>query len=367
LIVNRYLIREVLRPLTALCGVLIIVFVSYSTARYLTMAADGIVAVDLVLTFVFLKTLIALEVLLPISLYLSVVMGLGRLYADYEMTALNATGFSELQVAQAILRLAVLVAAVVACLSLYGRPWAYQETYRLEALAEAKFDLNELKAGRFYEGALGGRTFFVERVNRRRGRMEQVFIKSELARRVRIIVADEAFQTSVGTASAPILKFLRGYVYEFDRHGNNDQILKFGEMTLLVDAETVDPIGYKRKAAPTLELARSDNHKDMAEFQWRLTTPVSTVLLALLGIPISRTSPRQGKYAKMLVAILIFAIYYNLTAVAEAWVEDEIVSPIFPGVWWTEVLLAVLLLLLLQQPVWSLWLRQRLRRMKNPQ
>ena len=357
MIVDRYLIREVARPLLVSCLVLMVIFVSYSMARYLTQAADGFIPIQVVLWLVLLKTLIALEVLLPISLYLSVVVGLGCLYSDHEMTALNATGLSEVRVAQAILRFALVIAAIVACLSLYGRPWAYGESYRLEFEAEAGFDLNKLKAGRFYEGTLAGRTLFAERIDHERQRMQQVFIKNELKRRARIIVAEEAYQTAIGETGAPVLKFLRGHIYEIDRYGDRDHIIRFNEMVLHVDGGEADPLGYKRKAASTSHLAQSDRHKDIAELQWRLSTPIVTVLLALLGIPISRTSPRAGKYAKLIVAVLIYAVYYNLSAMAKTWLEEDVVGA-FPGIWWTVMLLVALLVILMYQPVWKFWFKR---------
>jgi lipopolysaccharide export system permease protein len=359
LIINRYLIREILKPMAGLCGVLVFIFVSYTVARYLTKAADGLIAPDLVLKLVMLRTIIGLEALLPIALYLSVVVGLGRMYTDQEMSALSATGFSEMQVAGAVLKLAFVVAIIVSILSLYGRPWAYDTGYRLEAAAESTFNLNELQPRQFYEGTLGGRTLHAERVNQRRGRLEYVFIKAEMDNRARVIVAEEAYQDGFNEDGVPILRFLRGYVYELHRGGGRDHVIKFGEMTLIVDGYEVAPLGFKRKAAPTLRLARSDNIKEIAELQWRLSTPIATLLLALLGIPISRTSPRQGKYGKMMKAVLIYIIYFNLSAMAKAWLEEGIVGPM-PGIWWTNALLLILLVFMLLQPRWSFWLHQKL-------
>jgi lipopolysaccharide export system permease protein len=87
----------------------------------------------------------------------------------------------------------------------------------------------------------------------------------------------------------------------------------------------------------------------MAEFQWRLSTPLATILLALIGVPLSRSSPRHGKYAKITTAVVIFAVYYNLSALTKKWVERGILDTL-PGIWWIQLLLAGLLLVLLWQP-----------------
>jgi lipopolysaccharide export system permease protein len=106
---------------------------------------------------------------------------------------------------------------------------------------------------------------------------------------------------------------------------------------------------YRVKSAPTASIARSEDSEEIAEFQWRLSTPLATLLLAMLGVPLSRSSPRRGKYAKVTTAVVIFAVYYNLSALAKKWVEKGILDTL-PGIWWIQFLLAGLLVVLLWQP-----------------
>lgn len=357
MIINRYLIREIAKPLLAICSILVVIFASYSSSQVLADAAEGALSAQTVLTLILLKTLIALEVLVPIALYLAVVVGLGRLHTDHEMTALTASGVSVIQVLGAVLRLSLVIALVVAGLSLYARPWAYQESYWLEAQAEAEFTLANLEAGRFYEGSQDDRVIFVERLDRRHNRMRQVFVQSEQGDRSRVIYAQQAYQPPAGPEGLEILVFLNGHLYELDRNGGQDRIVRFQELTLQLGERSIDQIGYKRKAAPTAQLAHSDHPKDIAEFQWRLSTPVAAVLLGLLGVPLSRTAPRQGRYAKLLVAVLVYAVYYNLSAMAKTWVEQGDVGRA-PGIWWVSGLLGCVLLILLVRS----GLRFRLRR-----
>jgi lipopolysaccharide export system permease protein len=77
-----------------------------------------------------------------------------------------------------------------------------------------------------------------------------------------------------------------------------------------------------------------------------LSTPLSTILLALVGVPLSRSNPRRGKYAKLGVAIVIFAVYYQLFVIARTWVEKGRVDPLI-GIWWVPLLLAGLAVFLL--------------------
>ena len=64
---------------------------------------------------------------------------------------------------------------------------------------------------------------------------------------------------------------------------------------------------------------------------------ISTLLLTLAAIPLSRSRPRQGRYAKMLFALGIYAVYFNLLDVARSWVEQGSSR----SIWWVPALLAV--------------------------
>jgi lipopolysaccharide export system permease protein len=101
-------------------------------------------------------------------------------------------------------------------------------------------------------------------------------------------------------------------------------------------------VGYKTKSSNIFELAQSTSLNDVAEFQWRLSTPVSALLLALLAIPMSRSRPRQGRYARMLGALVIYAVYFNLLDVSRTWVEQGTAK----AIWWAPGLLALLVLAL---------------------
>jgi lipopolysaccharide export system permease protein len=148
------------------------------------------------------------------------------------------------------------------------------------------------------------------------------------------------------TSGRKVLIFFDGYLYEFPRNGKGGQVTKFDKSTFFLRPSDITPVEYKIKATATSKLARSHNPSDIAELQWRLSIPISTMLLALLGVPLSRTAPRQGKYAKLVTAVVVYAIYYNLSGMAKMWVEQGVIGTI-PGIWWVQVLLAGLLLVLI--------------------
>jgi len=338
--------------------VLVLIFGSYIAARYWEDAVHGQLPGVIVFQLILLRIIIALEVMLPTTLYLSVVIALGRLYRDAEITAMFACGISMARVIKAVLLLCIMTGAVVACLSLYVRPWAWNHFFLLKAEAKASFDLTRMKGGNFYKTDDGERVIFAEQVDDQKDQAEHVFIQTSKDDDLQIIYADKASQYEDETTGEPIIVFQEGQLYEFSRTGDKGLIMQFENSAMHLEPKDAVLPAYKVKATATKTLLGSSNLEEIAELQWRFNTPLSIILLGLLGIPLSRTSPRQGKYARAPLAIIIFAVYYNLNAIMKKWVSQGVIGPL-PGIWWGQLLLLTLLGFLLWQPAFFLhWRRQ---------
>lgn len=349
MILDRYVGLEVIRPFLAIIGILGVVFFSYSAAVVLNDAVAGLLPAGAILHFVSIKWLIALEVLVPFALYLSVVVSLGRLHADSEMIALSAAGVGELRVLKVILLLSVVAAVVVAGLSLVVRPWAYQERYVLEAFVEANFEIENLEGRRFYVGPDSRFAAYVDSVEASQRRASKVFFQTKRGGKLRFVVADEMYQPRRLPTDPVTLVFLRGHIYQLEPDGTRDLSLSFNRLELHVAKSEPEDPSHKSKMRSTLDLRGSDDSKDLAEYQWRLSTPLMTVLLALLAVPISRSTPRQGRHGNEVVAMLAYAVFYNLMTMAKNLVQEGVVG-VFPGLWWPLALLAAFIFLALAWP-----------------
>jgi len=95
------------------------------------------------------------------------------------------------------------------------------------------------------------------------------------------------------------------------------------------------------KKVKTMKFGRlfefTDRNKN-AEFHWRIGIPISTLILALLAIPMSRSEPRQGQYNKIFIGVVTFIIYFNLLSAGKSWLENGLVDHRF-GLWWVHVLM----------------------------
>jgi len=357
MIITRYLLREIVGPFAIVLGVLAVLFTSFGAASFLSDAVNGLLPTDTIVQVIGLRTLIALEMLIPISLYLSVVMALGRLYVDSEITALFALGLTPARLMGIVLGLSLCTALVVAGLSLVVRPWAYARAHELASLAAASLNTDSMEAGTFYGGSNGNRTIFIERRAGPAAPASGVFVQLRLrGGGTRIIYArsvEPMPPTGWGLSHAgegSQMHLTDAHVYDVGQNGSGgDVVLNANDLVLHLHNPAVDPPEYSAVAASTAQLTSSDSAADIAELQWRLSTSCSTLLLGLLGVPLSRARPRQHRNAKVGIAILIYAGYYLFYESARTWVQTGVISP-FPGIWVAPALLAGVVIFALLEP-----------------
>lgn len=333
-------------------GILVTLFASYSASGFLADAVNGLLPADTVAQLIALKAIISLEVLIPISLYIAVVLSFGRLYSDSEFTAMFALGVTPGRVLRIAFKLAGGLALVVVVLSLFVRPWAYQRSHELTKRAETLLNVDYMEAGTFYVANHGDRVIFVEKRAGPKAPAENVFARTSHAGAPRIIYAKRAHQPA-GAQDGSDVYLNDAHVYDFRPDGTPDDTASdVEEIIVPTGNRSVQAPEYSSVAASTWALLRSHAPEDVAELQWRLSTPLSTLLLGLLGVPLSRAKPRQSRYAKMGTAILLYSAYYLMCSSARTWVQHGTVAS-FPGIWWAPALLAAVLLISVAEPIRS--------------
>lgn len=102
----------------------------------------------------------------------------------------------------------------------------------------------------------------------------------------------------------------------------------------------------KVKAMTLSQLWESGTNKDIAEIQWRISIPLAALLLALLAVPLSYTSPREGRFSKIAIAILLYIPYANLLVLSRKWVASGVL-PGWVGLWPVHLVVFCVLVYLL--------------------
>ncbi len=356
LLIERYVVSETCRPLLVMVGILIFIFAAYSSQRYLAEAANGSLALDVVLDIVYYKVLIALEVLIPVALYVSVALSLGRLYHDTEITAIAASGMSPLRVYQGVAFLAIPIAIAVAFLSMHGRPWAYANAYKLEQQSKTDLDINHLLPARFNVNKENGRMILAEHIDHRTGRLRDVLIFDAGQTRTRLYRSQEA-RIADPNPEDPVVELVHGTVYSLQHSGMQDKRISFNQMTMHL-SPIASEADFRRKAASGAELKASAALSDQAELQWRDSRGLSTLILALLAIPLSRTAPRQGRFATLLPITAVFAAVFYAGDICKSLVGNGTL-PLMPGLWLVPLLMGLVLIVLIMRDLAIIRFRSR--------
>lgn len=350
LIIDRQIRWEILRLLSSGLGMLILVFIGYSAAEQLGLAAEGQIGLSAAMALIGLQTLIVLEVLLPSALFFSILATIGRMHRDGEMQALYAAGVGPARILGSVAKLSLLIALITALISISGRPWAYWESYRIEAKAAASFDLRKIASGRFVTlETVKFTTLIADGLDFEHGQHQGVFLHRKHqgdGGRSEILMAEAAELLTLNPEQAVAGRLFNGYQYSLDHRARQDITVRFKELTVNIPFNEARAT-YRRKAEPTSNLALSQQPKDIAEFQWRISSPVATLLLALIAVPLARSRPRESRFRITLLAIALYISVFSMTAVARTLVEQGTIGAV-PGVWVVHLVLGLMLLALLK-------------------
>ena len=345
MIIERYLLKDIIYTLVAVTLVLTVIYLGNRFVIFLTDAALGGAPLRTIMTLLLLKTVGAMVVVLPMALYLAILFVFGRLYKDSEMTALTACGVSMGRIVRTVLFFSLAMAALVAFISLYLKPWAEEQSYSIQDRVEASSEISGITAGRFNESSRGDGVIYMEELSQDMKDMHNVFVQYQRGGEEVVLVSKSAYQKVDAATGDHYLVLVDGHRYERPPGTARFRIVQFKEHAVLIRPQKVVPSDRKRWALPSHQLWTSGSNADDAELQWRLSMPVSTLVLAMLAVSLSRTTPRQGRFGKLFNAILAYIIYSNLLAMAQTWLGRGMIPP-WLGLWWVHLLFITAVLVL---------------------
>lgn len=330
----KYLAKEVLVSTAGVTLILLLVILSGRFSFYLGQIADGN------MTFKFLFIILGyhvpsfIQMILPLAFFLSLLLAFGRLYIENEMSVLFSSGISKIKLAGYTLGIALLISLASASINLWLAPFS---EHRAAEAAQAKnqlsaFDL--LKPGRF-EGS-GQRTTYIDSFSSE-GWMNQIFLSDVTSKKnssVPILTfAANAEQIRVSAqGDRNYLVFKNGTRYEGKPGTASYRITQFDTYAVRMEDKNGDVIddAYTKT---TLSLLNSDTLLDKVELQWRISLVIIIPILAIIGLSLSQVNPRQGRFFKMLPAILLMIFYIALLIWGRTSLEKGKL-PIQFGLWW---------------------------------
>jgi lipopolysaccharide export system permease protein len=349
-IVDRYLARETALTVAAVTGVLMLIMMSNKFASLLGDAAAGRLPRETVFTLLGLASVKFLIYVVPVAAFLAVMLALGRLYRDSEMTTLMACGVGPAQIYRPLLVIGAALAVGLGALSLYASPWAERMTRIVNTAGAHSAEVGSFESGRFKVDDNGQGALYAEHVSKDGSQLSQVFMQGPSGDLMAVVIADTGHRVAdPKQPSAGMLILDHGWRYEGIPGSADYRLVKFAEHGIAIEPSKPDNGLDSYDAYPTAELLKLRDPAAVSAVQWRLSAPLSVLLLMVLAVPLARTSPRQGRYGKLLIAILVYLIFYNVTILARVWLQKGI-TPAAMGMWWVDIVfLAGCALLLVQQ------------------
>jgi lipopolysaccharide export system permease protein len=343
-LIGRYIFREAFGSWLVVMAVLFLIFMTNQLAEILGDAASDRLPREAVLAIFGLTALRYLTLLTPITLFLGITLALARLNRDGEMAALYSCGVSSARLLVPIGALTLLLALALTWLALELTPTAAQRIEEIRFSAEQNVELTAIEPGKFTTPDSGGTVLYAREVVG--DELRDVFLQTQRAGRVSVVLAERGRR--VIDASSGELSFVlyKSRLYEGVPGERKFLVVDFDEQLIPIRPDDEDELVEAVAAKPTRDLLSSVALADRAELHWRASLPLSLFVLAIVAVPLSRTSPRDGRYARLGIALFVYLIYANLLSIARVWVERGVISDAV-GMWWVHAVVALLGVLML--------------------
>jgi lipopolysaccharide export system permease protein len=333
--VQRYVLREVVQTWLAVTGVLVAIIVSNQLSRVLGQAAENQYGRGVVFDLIALGAIMNLAVIVPVGLLLAVVLTLGRMYHDSEMAALQACGFGPTRLLAPLFCFAVVIAGGLGWLTFVQMPRADTQVQLLRQLAFKEAQFGQLDAGKFRGFSGGDAVFYAEHVDQD-GVLHNVFVQREVQGRIEVALAETATYTKANSAGMHLITLFNGRRYEGVPGQDDFRVIEFREHGIPIATPQDIRSSSDPDTKPTVGLLGSHDPSDIAQLQFRASTPLMALVLTLIALPLSKLRPRQGRYARVGFAIVAYFVYSSLLSASKTWVEKGDLPPAI-GVWWVHV------------------------------
>lgn len=351
MLIFRYLCKEVFVTLVSLTTILLLIFMSNQFVLYLNRAASGRIPAMFIMKLMMLELPNLLSLLLPLGFYVALLVAYGRLYAENEMTVLQACGYGPGRLLKHSLIMASGVSAIVLVIMLWGSPLIYLERTILLNKIGVQTLIQTIMPGRFNAVPGGKQIFYVESMNRAHTVAKNVFFAQNTLKNGHeqwdLLWAEKAFAQTEPKTQEDYVVLQEGRKYQGIPGFADYQVAEFTQYKARLPHPTMNTKQDIRiESTASLWPPNNVDPRKAAELQWRFSVPLMVLTLTLVAVPLSRVNSRSGKYAKLLPAILIYILYANLMFIARDWLAVGKI-PIWLGIWWVHIIVGLLGLLLI--------------------
>ncbi len=353
MIFTRSIVREFAQLSAVVGATLLAIMLSSSAIRLLGRAAGGKIYADAVASMLAFAAVQYLPVVVTLTVFIAVLLSLSRSYRDSEMVVWFTSGRGLAAWLGPVLLYALPLAGLVGLITLQLWPWAQARSAQFQQQINTRDDVSLITPGVFIESKRADRVFFVEELAKDASAVGNIFVQTMDQGKVGITVASRGYQ-EVKPDGERFLVLQSGRHYQGTPGSADFGTIDFERYSMRVAQRKPKALSEEPRGLSFARLLQQPTPANQAELYWRLSFPISLLVLAILAIPLSHVNPRAGRSTNLLIAILIYAIYNNVNSVMMAWIgQGKLAFGV--GVWIAHAVLLALAL-------WLLWRRIRVRR-----
>ena len=360
MIIQRYIFKEIMLSFSATLFVLLLIIIGNTFVRLLSDVSDGSLPVDVLSELVFLKSFNTAIRLTPIALLIGMMLAFGKLYRDHEISALHASGVGPRQFYKGIFLFVGPLTLLISLLVIFVLPQLEIKSQEIRYEVQQRPEAAGIPIGEFTHSKVKGEqlTLFVEDINNESGVMKNVFLHIEGSKNrksdnrnanhiEKILASKQALLYLNPESGSRVFKFKDGSIYKNNHTTGEFTITKFTEHGLHIPALSI----LKKRNLETksiTQLIKNNDNESKAEIHLRFAMILSAPIMALLAFPLSHTTPRQGRYGKIAIGILLYAVYANLIFTGQSKIENGEI-PNWLGLWWVHIIFISLSLILVHR------------------
>jgi len=292
--------------------------------------------------------------IITLSFFLAIILSISQLYKNSEAIVMNSMGLSDKHFVVFIQPTVLLTFIIITFLTIYAVPWAKQQKNIVEEETKNASEFSFITKGEFEEFKQGDIVFYASESKTLdtlgEQNFEEIFIYSTDEEKPMIVLASEARKYIDPRTNSTYLRLKDGIRYQGIPSDENISILDFDLYDLeIISGELQKSLAIytKIEGKSTVDLIKAGGSYANAELQWRLSQPITVLILSFFGIFLGKTSPRGGKGVNLLIGIIVFMLYNNGLLVAKRAIELGQIN-LLTGFLGVHLLVLMLLILLYQ-------------------
>ncbi|MEC7596251.1 MAG: LPS export ABC transporter permease LptF [Pseudomonadota bacterium] len=293
-----------------------------------------------------------LSLIMTLSLFLAIIITITQLYKNSEAIVMNSLGLSDKYFIAFIQPLVLLSFVIVFFLTIYAVPWAKQQKNIIEEETRNASEFSFITEGEFEIFKEGSIVFYASESKAQnlvdQQNMEEIFIYALNDGNPVIVLASEAKKYINSENKSIYLQLKDGVRYHGIPSKENVKILDFNQYDIeIISGELKKSLATHTiiEGKSTIDLIKEGGRYAIAEFQWRLSQPISLLILSVMGVFFGKASPRGGKGVNLLIGVIVFMLYYNGLLVTKSAIELGQINPII-GLWGVHLFMVLLIFLL---------------------